>query len=272
MQKSDRMRPEERAGESKVKLRVEDISCSLDRKLIIDGIRTEIESGSFVGLVGPNGCGKSTLLKNIYQVLKADQGVIYLDGQRIDRMSNRQRARHMAVMQQENQISFDLTVYEMVLLGRFSHQKALAGSSERDRKVVMDCLAEVGLTGYEKRHFLSLSGGEKQRALVARALAQEASFIILDEPINHLDIGYQYQIMKILKRQKLTVLSSIHDLNIAGTYCDRILLMKEGRLLAAGSPEEILVPERIRDLFGIGCKIIKNEQTGRNNILYLPDL
>lgn len=255
-----------------LKLLVEGLSYSMDRRQIIEDIDLRIRPGSFVGIVGPNGCGKSTLLKNIYQVLKADRGVVYLDGHRVDQMSNRQRAHSMAVMQQENNIEFDLSVYEMVLLGRFSHQKVLGGSSAEDQRVVLDYIEEMGLKGYEKRHFLSLSGGEKQRALIARALAQEARFIILDEPINHLDIGYQYQIMNILKRQKLTVLSSIHDLNIAATYCDQVILMKQGHVVASGSPEETLLPNRIRELFGIDCQLVWNEKTGCNNILYLPEM
>ena len=255
-----------------LKLLVEGLSYSMDRRQIIEDIDLRIRPGSFVGIVGPNGCGKSTLLKNIYQVLEADRGVVYLDGHRVDQMSNRQRAHSMAVMQQENNIEFDLSVYEMVLLGRFSHQKVLGGSSAEDQRIVLACIDEVGLKGYEKRHFLSLSGGEKQRTLIARALAQEASFIILDEPINHLDIGYQYQIMNILKRQKLTVLSSIHDLNIAATYCDQVILMRQGHVVASGSPEETLLPDRIRELFGIDCQLVWNEKTGCNNILYLPEM
>lgn len=256
-----------------MKLEVKDIVYSIDTKLIVNGVSLGIEEGEFVGLVGPNGCGKSTLLKSIYRVYKPDSGAAYIDGKNIADMTSRETALEMSVMQQENNVEFDMNVFDMVMLGRYAHQHMFRGDDkQKERQIVYDAIEEVGLKGYEDRSFLSLSGGEKQRTLVARALVQKAELIILDEPTNHLDIGYQYQIMNILKRQKLTVFSSIHDLNVASCYCDRIILLKKGQIVDVGTPEEVFVPDMIRELFGIESNITVNPATGRPNIVFIPDL
>ncbi len=253
-----------------MKLEVKDITYSIDGKTIVDSVSLEIEEGCFMGLVGPNGCGKSTLLKSIYRTYKPDSGVVYIDGKSTDDMTNRELARELSVMQQENNIEFDMTVFDMAMLGRFAHQKMFGNDMLRERELVRQALKEVGMAGYEERSFLSLSGGEKQRTLVARALVQKAPMIILDEPTNHLDIGYQYQIMSILKKQNLTVFSSVHDLNIAACYCDRIILMKAGKIVDVGTPEEMFVPDKIKYLFGVDTQITTNAATGKPNIMFLP--
>ncbi len=253
-----------------MKLSIEKITYSINSKLIVDGVDLGVEEGTFVGLVGPNGCGKSTLLKNIYKVYTPDSGKVYIDGKDMSELSSRETALEMSVMQQENVVEFDMSVYDMVMLGRFAHQKMFGNDMARERQIVADAIDEVGLSGYEQRSFLSLSGGEKQRTLVARALVQQAQLIILDEPTNHLDIGYQYQIMTILKNQGLTVFSSIHDLNIAACYCDKIVLMKAGKIVDIGTPWEVLIPERIKELFGVDAQITVNEVTNRPNIMFTP--
>ena len=255
-----------------IKLETKGITYSIDGKIIIDGIDISVKEGELVGIVGPNGCGKSTLLKNIYKVFTPDSGAAFIDGEDLSKLSNRKTAKKMSVMQQENIVDFDMTVYDMVMLGRFAHQKLFSGSTEEDRTIVNEYIKEVGLSGYENRHFLSLSGGEKQRTLLARALSQKASLILLDEPTNHLDIGYQYQIMNILKRQNLTILCCVHDLNIAAAYCDRIILMKNKKIFDVGSPKEMLTRENIRTLFDIDTMIIENEKTGRLNIIFMQEL
>ena len=255
-----------------MKLEVKDITYSIDQKLIVEGVSLGIKEGDFVGLIGPNGCGKSTLLKNIYRVYKPDSGTVYIDGREINEMTSREVAREMSVMQKENNVEFDMTVYDMVMLGRFAHQNLWNNDKILEKKIVEDAIKEVGMEGYEDRSFLSLSGGEKQRTLVARALVQQANLIILDEPTNHLDIGYQYQIMNILKAQDLTVFSSIHDMNIAACYCDKIIMMKSGHIVKVGTPEEVMVPAMIKELFGVDTKITENPVTGKPNIIFLPDI
>ena len=253
------------------KLKVEHLDFSIDKTQILKAIDLNIQKGEFVGLVGPNGCGKSTLLKNIYRIYQPDHGKIYLDGQLVDQVNDKAFAKKMAVMVQENTVEFDLTVIDMVMLGRYAHKRLLQDSSEKDRAISEKYLEEVGLKGYEERSFLSLTGGEKQRVLLARALSQEAELIVLDEPTNHLDIKYQYQIMNILKRQDMTVFTSVHDLNIAALYCDRIVVLKKGKLVKIGTPEEVITPEMIRYLYGIDSEVHMSETTGRPQIQFLPN-
>ena len=253
------------------KLKVEHLDFSIDKAQILKAIDLKIQKGEFVGLVGPNGCGKSTLLKNIYRIYQPDRGKIYLDGQLVDQVNDKEFAKKMAVMVQENTVEFDLTVIDMVMLGRYAHKRLLQDSSEKDHAIAEKYLEEVGMKGYEERSFLSLSGGEKQRVLLARALSQEAELIILDEPTNHLDIKYQYQIMNILKRQDITVFTSVHDLNIASLYCDRIVVLKKGDLVKIGTPEEVITPEMIHYLYGIDSEVRINKTTGRPQIQFLPN-
>jgi len=253
------------------KLKVENLDYSIGEKQLLESIDLKIDEGEFVGLIGPNGCGKSTLLKNIYRVCQPDRGVIYLDNENIHSLPGKETAKRMAVMVQENNVEFDMDVLEMVLLGRYAYKKIFADSTDIDKEAARKALLSVGMEDYEERSFLSLSGGEKQRVLIARALAQQAHLIILDEPTNHLDIGYQYQIMRILKEQHITVFSSIHDLNIALHYCDRIILMKDGHIIGGGVPAKALTPQMIRRLFGIEARMGKSRLTGKIQVEYLPD-
>lgn len=251
-------------------LSVKNLSYSIGDAKILKEISLEVREGEFVGLIGPNGCGKSTLLKNIYRTYRPGRESVYIDGRDITELTARQLARRAAAVAQENVMEFDVEVLDMVMYGRYAHRKFLERETREDQELCRHLLQEVGLDGYEQRSFLSLSGGEKQRVLLARALAQECQLIILDEPTNHLDIRYQYLLMQILKKQEVTVFSSIHDLNIAAMYCDRIILMKKGEIAACGTPEEVLTEKNIREIFGVRAQITCNEITGRVQIYYLP--
>lgn len=251
-------------------LLVKHLDYEIGNDRILDQISLEIKDGEFVGLVGPNGCGKSTLLKHIYRTYKTKGQTIFLDGKDIMELSAKKLAGALAVMAQENQLEFDFTVRDMVMFGRYAHKKFLEGDTAKDRELCEKCLWEVGLTGYETRSYLSLSGGEKQRVLLARVLMQESRYIVLDEPTNHLDVSYQYQIMDILRNQDVTVFSSIHDLNLASLYCDRIIFLYQGKIVDRGTPEEVLTKENIRKYFGIEAQVTRNEATGKMQIYYLP--
>lgn len=251
-------------------LQVKNLDFQIGGNRILEEICLQVEDGEFVGLVGPNGCGKSTLLKNIYRTYKPDRDRVFLNGKDILDFSYKKMAGEMAVMAQENHVEFDFEVREMVMFGRYAKKKFLQGDSPADRKLCEKCLREVGLTGYEHRSYLSLSGGEKQRVLLARVLMQESAFIVLDEPTNHLDVSYQYQIMDILKKQEVTVFSSIHDLNLAALYCDKIIFLYRGRIVDYGTPEEVLTGENLKQYFGIEAEITTNAATGKQQIYYLP--
>lgn len=252
-------------------LKVKSLDYEIGGNEILQAVSLEIQKGEFVGLVGPNGCGKSTLLKNIYRTLKPKHNTVFIDGNDVLGLSSKKLALELAVMAQENNMEFDFQVRDMVMFGRYARRKFLQGDSCQDRDLCKKLLNEVGLSGYEERSFLSLSGGEKQRVLLARALMQESSYMILDEPTNHLDISYQYQIMDTLKKQKITVFSSVHDLNLASLYCDRIIFMYKGKVVDQGRPEEVLTAENLWEFFHIKAQITRNTATGKQQIYYLPE-
>ena len=252
-------------------LKVKSLDYEIGGNEILQAVSLEIQKGEFVGLVGPNGCGKSTLLKNIYRTLKPKHNTVFIDGNDVLGLSSKKLALELAVMAQENNMEFDFQVRDMVMFGRYARRKFLQDDSRQDRDLCKKLLNEVGLSGYEERSFLSLSGGEKQRVLLARALMQESSYMILDEPTNHLDISYQYQIMDTLKKQKITVFSSVHDLNLASLYCDRIIFMYKGKVVDQGRPEEVLTAENLWEFFHIKAQITRNTATGKQQIYYLPE-
>ena len=237
-------------------LSVKDLTYQVDKKLILNGISLTVERGCFVGLIGPNGCGKSTLLKNIYRVYKPTGGSVYLNGSEIRSLSGKEVAKQMAVVSQENGITFDFTVMQMVEMGRYAHRSMLSNHTANDKKICEEALRQVGMWDFRERSFLSLSGGEKQRVLIASAFARKTELIVLDEPTNHLDIGYQFSIMDSMKNQKeSTIFASVHDMNIAAQYCDKIIALKKGQVVAVGTPREVLTEDRIEELFRVKTKI-----------------
>ncbi|MDR0684932.1 MAG: ABC transporter ATP-binding protein [Spirochaetaceae bacterium] len=256
--------------QNKTRLVGERITFTVNGAKLLDDVNFEIEDGSFTGLIGPNGCGKTTLLKTVYRYYRPDRGAVYLDGDDIHRLRPKLAAQKMAALPQENTIVFDFPVMEMVMMARFAKSKFLKTGGGEDTAVCENSLKRLGLYEMRDRNFLSLSGGEKQRALLASVLAQETKFIILDEPANHLDIGQQILIMDAVKRlEETTVFASIHDLNLAARCCDNILAMKAGRIIASGPPEKVLTPALIRELFQVDARIDRDPETSRLHIRYV---
>lgn len=238
------------------------ISVSLGGKPIIQGIDIRVGQSSFVGIVGPNGSGKTTLLKRIYRVLAPQGGSVFLNGQNLDKMSARSVAGVMAVVGQFNEMNFDFTVREIVAMGRTPHKGLLERLSSADHQYIDEALGLVGLGEYGSRSYQTLSGGEKQRVVLARAIAQQPRLIILDEPTNHLDLKYQIQILSVVKRLGIGVLAAMHDLTLAAQYCDCIYVLKGGGLVARGKPQEVLTAELIRSVYEIDCAVYENPVTG----------
>ena len=254
-----------------MRLNVEGLTYSYGaRSDAVRDISLHVDRGEFVGLIGPNGSGKSTVLKNIYRGLTPDHGKIYLDGENLQKMSFRKSAQKLAVVGQENDVPFDFLVEEIVAMGRTPHKKLFDPDNAHDKQIVHHALEHLGMENMAKRSYLHLSGGEKQRVIIARAVAQESDFLILDEPTNHLDISYQMQIFDFIKRLKVTVLSAIHDLNMAALYCDRIYVLKNGRIVLQGTPDEVLTPENIYDVYGVRSSVEKHPITGKLSITFLP--
>lgn len=253
-----------------MRMQVQELCYSYDEKKAVDSVSIDVNRGEFVGIIGPNGSGKSTVLKNIYRGLNPDSGSIELDGEDLLKMPYKKSALKLAVVGQENDVPFDFLVEEIVSMGRSPHKKLFDMDSAEDRRIVHHALKHLGMQDMAKRNYLNLSGGEKQRVLIARAVAQESDFFILDEPTNHLDISYQMQIFDLIRRLKVTVLSAIHDLNMAALYCDRLYVMKSGKVVLKGSPEEVLSPENIFEVFGVRSSVEKHPVTGKLSITFLP--
>lgn len=254
-----------------MRLTVEGLTYSYGEKEAADRVSLQVDTGEFVGLIGPNGSGKSTVLKNIYRGLTPDGGSIELDGENLLAMPYKKSALKLAVVGQENDVPFNFMVEEIVAMGRSPHKKLFDIDNAHDKEIVHHALEHLGMEKMAKRNYLNLSGGEKQRVIIARAIAQESDFFILDEPTNHLDISYQMQIFDFIKRLNVTVLSAIHDLNMAALYCDRIYVLKDGKVVLQGTPEEVLTPENIYEVYGVRSSVVKHPITGRTSITFLPE-
>ena len=236
-------------------LQVRNLDYQIGGKSILEQICLEVKDGEFVGLIGPNGCGKSTLLKNIYRSYKPDRDTIFLNEKDVLDFSFKKMAAEMAVMAQENHVEFDFEVRDMVMFGRYAKKKFLEGDSATDKKLCEKCLREVGLTGYEHRSYLSLSGGEKQRVLLAKALCQEPEILILDEPTSYLDVKYKLEFLSMLqkmtRKKKIGVLMSLHELDLAERVSDKIVCVKGENIEHYGTPEEVFTDGFVDQLYEI---------------------
>ena len=246
----------------------EALKMAFGNKQVLKGIDFSLKDKEFVGIIGPNGSGKSTFLKCLYRVQKPTSGKISFNGRLLDELSYRESALQLAVVAQHNNYSFDFSVLEVVLMGRAPHKKMLERDNADDYIIAHKALSVVGLAGFEKRSFSSLSGGEQQRVILARPLTQQTECLVLDEPTNHLDIKYQLQIMDIVKSLNLTVVAAMHDLNIAAMYCDRLVAIKNGQVVGIGTPRDLLQESFIYDTYDIRSQV--DVVDGRINVIYMP--
>jgi iron complex transport system ATP-binding protein len=250
-----------------VSLELRDLSVDIAGRRIVSDIGLTVPDGSFAGLLGPNGSGKSTILKAIYRVHRPTAGQVLLDGADLLAMRPRDAARRVAVVAQEFTLEFDFTVAEMVMIGRTPHKRAFARDDETDRAITDRAIAQVGCQDLAHRGFNTLSGGEKQRVLIAQAIAQGANHLILDEPTNHLDIRYQVEILELVSTLGLPVLAAIHDLSLAALFCDTVHLITDGRLIAGGHPEAVLTVDAVRDAYGTDILVIAHPDTGTPHLI-----
>ena len=237
-------------------IKTENVNVVLEDNNILKDINIEVDNKEVVGIIGPNGSGKSTLLKCIYRVLKPSNGIVKFDYADIQNISVKESSKKLAVLSQHNNYNFDFTVKEIVLMGRSPHKKFMERDNKEDYDIVNDALKKVDMMNFKDRNFQSLSGGEQQRVILARALAQQPKCLILDEPTNHLDIKYQLQLMRIVKSLNIEVIAAIHDLNIATMYCDKIYVLKDGKIVQYGTPKEILTPQLIKNVYEVDAKLI----------------
>lgn len=245
-----------------MRIAVEDLSVTLAGRRVVAGVHLVAEEGEIAGLVGPNGSGKSSLLRTVYRHLRPSAGRVLLDGRDLATLSPAQSARHVAALPQERGGDFELSVREVVAMGRTPYKGAFAADDAEDRRITAEALERVGLTAAAERRFARLSGGERQRALLARALAQQPDVLVLDEPTNHLDVLHQVELLALLRRQRRTTLVALHDLNAAASVCDRLHVLHEGALVASGTPREVLTAELLAEVFGVRAAVVEHPLTG----------
>jgi len=234
---------------------------SLLRRIVLDA-----QPGEFVGLIGPNGSGKTSLLRCAFRYAKPHAGAVTLDGDDVWARPARWAAQRVAVLLQEAPEDFGLTVGEVVAMGRMPHKGALEGETQVDRALIMQALCNVGLAHASGQLFASLSGGEKQRALLARALAQRPSVLMLDEPTNHLDPRHQIELLALVRRQRITTLATIHDLNLAAAFCDRLYVIAAGEIVAFGTPQAVLTEPLLKAVYGVDALVDRHPVTGRPRV------
>ena len=246
---------------------VNHVSAGYGGKQVLKDVSISFESGQLTGIIGPNGCGKSTLLKCIYRLLSPWSGDIRIGDTILKDMPYRESAKRVAVLAQHHAAGFDFDVEEVVLMGRTPYKGITEGNNREDRDIAHRAMQETGVETLAEQSFSFLSGGEQQRVMLARALTQETPCLILDEPTNHLDITYQLQIMDLIKSRNMTVIAAIHDLNIAAMYCDHIVALQNGKIIAQGTPQEVLTKENIKALYHVNAEILMRAD-GRPAIIY----
>ncbi|MFD8953594.1 ABC transporter ATP-binding protein [Streptomyces xanthophaeus] len=252
-------------------LSLEGITLTAGGRQLVRDVSLTARPGEVIGLVGPNGSGKSSLLRAVYRVLRPAAGTVRVDGADAWAMPVRRLARTLAAVVQEPGADFDLSVREVVAMGRTPHKRLLDGDTAEDAALIADALESVDAAGLAGRSFDQLSGGERQRVLIARALAQQPALLVLDEPTNHLDIRHQLDVLAILRRLPATVLVALHDLNLAASYCDRLYVLRDGEVTATGTPSEVLTPHLLAEVYGVTAEIAVHPRTGAPQVTFLPD-
>ena len=252
-------------------IRASDVCFAYGHKPVLEGVSLEVEKGEMVGFIGPNGAGKTTLLQVLSGNLRPQSGEVYIDGQDIRELRHRERAMTVAMVAQNPIVPPGFTALDLVLMGRNPHLGVLQWEGRKDVEIALRAMKLTGMEEFACRLVSSLSGGERQRVFIARALAQEAPVLLLDEPTAHLDIGYQGSILDMVKTIQreagITVIAAMHDLTLAGEYCDRMAILHQGGILAFGRPEEVLKQELLQQAFGAEVYIISHPEHGTPVVL-----
>ncbi len=250
-----------------MRIEVDALSWGVADRVIVNNVGLTIHDGQTVGLLGPNGSGKSSLLRCVAGLRTPSSGRVRYDGHDIQSWTSRRIARHVAFVEQSSDEDSDLRVGDVVALGRTPFRDRWRGLCRSDEVVIAAALERVGLTHLRARQWKTLSGGERQRAHIARALAQQPWCVLLDEPTNHLDVRHQLELMELLAGTDQTVLVALHDLSLAARYCDRIVLLNQGMLVAEGAPRDVLTADRLRAVFEVDAEI-GHDSLGNLAVLY----
>ena len=252
-------------------LEVSGIACAYEGEDVLSDVTLRLSLGDFVAVAGPNGSGKSTLIRAMSRVLRPKRGRALLEGADLYELPPRRSAQAIAVLPQETSLEFDFSCEEIVLMGRAPHLGRFETESQRDLAVVREAMERTSTWELRHRPIVELSGGERQRVLLARAFAQEPRVLLLDEPTSHLDLAFQVQILRLVRalrdEKKTAVLASLHDLNLASAYADRIVLLAKGRVVAMGTPKEVLTEAVLRPVFGDELTVRAHPDTGEPLVL-----
>lgn len=256
-------------------LKIKNISFSYESVKALENVDFEAKDGEVLGIIGPNGSGKTTLLRCINRVLNPKVGTVLIDEKDISKLDRREIARKIGVVPQHSTI-FPFTVFEVVLMGRFPHMKTFGGEKLNDFKVVKNAMELTGTLHLSQRLIDELSGGEMQRVMIARALAQEPDVLLLDEPTLHLDVNYQLEVSelvrKITEEKRLIVILVSHDLNLAARYCDKLILLNSGKIHSIGSVSEVLTPEKIKGVYHVDVEVKYHPLTKSHNIILISPI
>ncbi|MEP7149072.1 MAG: ABC transporter ATP-binding protein [Acidobacteriota bacterium] len=248
-------------------LEVKEISVWFDQRKVVDGVSLELASGEILALLGPNGAGKTTVLRALNGTVPLKSGEITLNGTRLGGLSRREIARNIAVVAQENETKFPITVIEFVLAGRFTRGAAFGWETPADIEAANNALEMCDLTGYSKRVMNELSGGERQRAVLARAMAAETRILLLDEPTANLDLAHQALMFRLVRERCRDALSSAivitHDLNLASEFAERVILLKAGQVFAQGTTDQVLTRENLQEVYDVQVLLDENPASGK---------
>jgi len=253
-----------------VSLQARHLSWSAGGRLIVDDVTLDVAAGDTVGLLGPNGSGKSSLLRLMAGLRRADGGTVLLDGRDLTEVRRRQVAQRLAVVEQHAGTEVELTVLDVVRLGRIPHRHAWSGARAEDDRAVAAAIAHTDLQDRLAQPYATLSGGERQRVQIARALAQEPRELLLDEPTNHLDVHHQLDLLSLVTELPLTTVVALHDLNLAAMFCDRLVVLADGRVVAAGDPTTVLTPDLIHDVYRVRAVVTPDGPDGTPAVRFLP--
>ncbi|MFD2638016.1 ABC transporter ATP-binding protein [Piscibacillus salipiscarius] len=252
-------------------LEIINVSKQVDGKPILENINLNVQKGKCIGLIGPNGAGKSTIIKLISALEKPSSGQINFMGKNVQGWSVKKLAKHMAVLTQEGLAPYPITVYDSVLMGRYPHLGFFQRESKHDHDLVSNVLQITGLSNLRDQLIDTLSGGERQRVAIAKAMVQQPQLLLLDEPTTFLDIGHQMNILRLVqdwqKREGLTVIMVLHDLNLAAQFCDELVLMDHGKIVRTGSSEQIIAKETLENVYHAHPEIVRHPKTNIPQIL-----
>lgn len=255
-------------------LDIENVVFNYDNGPVLNDLTISIESGEMVGILGPNGSGKTTLIKLISGVLRPKQGKVRFDNTDLAKISRKSAAQQIAVVPQEFDVPFAFTAAEVIMLGRTPFHSLFDTENGKDREIIERVIGTCGIAEIAERRFNELSGGEKQKVILATALAQEPRLLLMDEPTVHLDIAHQVEILEQVRNLNrisgITVIAAMHDLNLAAMYFDRLIFLKQGKILADGTPSEVLTEGNIRETFDTGVRVAEDPATGTPHIFVLP--